>query len=216
MAWRYCVIFLCSISLPAVAAFDVTIDPEVHLSDAALIEREIAALETDLGPFHPEVGERLTALGRHYLAQENVEQALKSFDRSLDILRRQHGLYSEQHIPVIQQKINALRQLGRWQAVDNYYDYLYWVCRRFYGNSSPELLPVLNALILWKVEAVNARVISNQKVLLSNALKAARAANDIIAAHPHLSEKDAPVISEEALKQAMRIIQDSEQSLLVR
>ena len=203
-------------SLSMAVVIDAFAGSDVNLNHVTLLENEITALENDLGPFHTHVGQKLVTLGVRYFEQGDAEQARNAFERSLQILKRQHGLYSEHHIPIIQRLIGTLQKLESWQAVDTYHDYLYWVARRFYGDTSPQLLPVLNAFVLWKVEAVNARVIGNQKGLLTKALKAVRNANDIIAKHPHLTGDDALVISEQELKQALSIIQDREQSLSAR
>lgn len=216
MVWLSRVITGGIFSLSMAVVIDAFAESDVNLNHVTLLENEITALENDLGPFHTHVGQKLVTLGVRYFEQGDAEQARNAFERSLQILKRQHGLYSEHHIPIIQRLIDTLQKLESWHAVDTYHDYLYWVSRRFYGDTSPQLLPVLNAFVLWKVEAVNARVISNQKGLLTKALKAVRNANDIIAKHPHLTGDDALVISEQELKQALSIIQDREQSLSAR
>ncbi|WP_420933574.1 tetratricopeptide repeat protein [Alteromonas sp. A081] len=168
------------------------------------LQQSILDIEHKLGPFHDDLAEKLFQIGIIYQIKADYDQALSYLERSLQIKKTNVGLYHESHFSIVESLIQTHRLTGKWKVVDEYYEYLNWLYLRVYGEASTKRLSVLNKLIMWKVEAVNARVTDNSDNLLSEALSAARQAGLILNQHPHINPNEVLAFSEQELKRALR------------
>ena len=121
-------------------------------------KRSIKQLQANHGAFYDQISEKLIGLGLAYKNLGQNKQAVDAFNRSLHINRINHGLYDASQLPILDLIIQTNTALADWQALDQNYYYLYWVNRRIYGEDSPRLLPVINRLGQWHLEAYSLAV----------------------------------------------------------
>ncbi|MEM0910213.1 MAG: tetratricopeptide repeat protein [Pseudomonadota bacterium] len=150
------------------------------------VEQRIKALESLHGAFHASISEELLLLGQIYNEQEKHELAYDTFKRSLEIHRKNSGLHDIGQFPIVRQLIWTSNSLGDWKKVDRYYKYLYWLHRRLYDSNSPEMLPILDDLIVWKMQAINKRLFGDPEKLFAETRRAVRTYNEVVEINPEL------------------------------
>ncbi|MFV0277000.1 MAG: hypothetical protein ACK5HY_07425 [Parahaliea sp.] len=102
-----------------VAVAGYTVDPAY----AAQLE----AQQRGGGPYNPALTETLEALARGRQLQGDSAGAEALYSRALHVLRVNEGLHSERQLPVLQTLIALSRQRGDLEALDDRYDYLYFL-----------------------------------------------------------------------------------------
>lgn len=143
--------------------------PEIHIDEGPLslqqqqeaaaihaIEQyneEIHRLEADDGAYHSGLSEELTGLGLAYSALGNHEEALKAYDRALQINRINQGLQNMNQIPLLERIIEENTALNNLQELTANHDYLLWVYLRNHDNYDPQLLPVFSRIANWHLDA---------------------------------------------------------------
>jgi hypothetical protein len=157
---------------------------------------KIKELEEEYGPFDAGLIKELIILGLEYYEQDNHELARDAFLRSLEIHRTNFGLYSSDKFPIVEQLIIVNRALGEWAEVNKYYEYLYWLYRRTYGEDSVKLIPMLSALVAWKEEAIEHQLLGDGKRLSSEAQRASRVARSIVKQYRRNQEKEAQALAQ--------------------
>ena len=124
------------------------------LNDAVLrYQNSINELQKAHGVYHDRIGEELTGLGLVYRNLGQYREAIEAFNRSLYIKRINYGLHNLAQIPVLEQIIATNTALSDWEALDRNYQYLYWINRRSFGATDPQLLPVIDRLAIWHLNA---------------------------------------------------------------
>ncbi|TDF35129.1 hypothetical protein EYS14_22395 [Alteromonadaceae bacterium M269] len=156
-------------------------EPEPEIEEMSQDERLalIHALEEEHGPHHQSLIRELIILGVKYAEQGSNSKARDAYLRSLEIHRVNFGLHSPGKFAMVEQLIIINRAMGEWGEVNKYYEYLYWLYRRHYGEDSIELVPMLSALVAWKTEAINKQLYGNGETLFKEAQRASRRARDI-------------------------------------
>ncbi|MFQ5660397.1 MAG: energy transducer TonB [Gammaproteobacteria bacterium] len=116
-------------------------------------QQQIHATEIAHGAYDNQISEELLGLGlaRRDLGQD--AEAVKAFDRALYITRINQGLSNPNQLPILELIIESNTALSDWKALDQNYHYLYWVYRRAYGDDDPRLLPVIDRVGLWHLNA---------------------------------------------------------------
>ena len=149
-------------TLPAqpMAAAATARHADTDKSQDAVIEYQnsIKQLQATHGAFYDQISEKLIGMGLAYRNLGQNKQAVDAFNRSLHINRINHGLYDASQLPILELIIQTNTTLADWQALDQNYHYLYWVNRRIYGDDSPRLLPVINRLGQWHLQAYSLAV----------------------------------------------------------
>lgn len=143
----------------------------------------IASLETDGGAWNSELVENLHVLGTLLQEQGKHDEALEVFDRAVHIDRINSGLHSESQIASVENKLQSLLALNRWDEADLTFEYLYYVQRRAYGRDDPRLIPILDSIAEWNLRAF---FIGHGEALglrLSNALMFYNAAASMVKYH---------------------------------
>ncbi|MDH3637778.1 MAG: energy transducer TonB, partial [Gammaproteobacteria bacterium] len=97
------------------------------------------------------LGLELQMYGQH-------EDALDAFKRVLHITRINEGLYTLGQVPIIERMLDSLAEAGLWNDVHRQFDYLYWLNKRNYGASNPRMLPIIDRMVDWHLEAYTARL----------------------------------------------------------
>ena len=116
-------------------------------------ENEIVNIESQDGVYEGRIEEQLLSLG---LAQQYMgkhEKAIKIYKRAIHLNRINEGLYSTSQIPIIKRLINSHMAMAQWSKVDERYQYLYWLSKQNYGEDDIRLLPTLNQLSKWHLQA---------------------------------------------------------------
>ncbi len=139
--------------------FSTPASPSAQFQDQARViedySRAISSIERQGGAWDQMLVEELTALGALQQQQGQHLEATESLTRALHVNRINSGLHAIDQVPVVEQLIESYLALGDWANVDLYQNYLYYVQHRAYGGNDPRLIPVLNSLGLWNIEAFN-------------------------------------------------------------
>lgn len=110
-------------------------------------------LDSKQGAYGYELSEALIDLGRAYYSLGRQEDALQAFTRALHVYRVNEGLYDLGQVKIVEMIIESNTAKRDWEALSQNYDYLYWVYRRGYGQSDPRLLPLIDRIGQWRLNA---------------------------------------------------------------
>lgn len=113
----------------------------------------VKTLEAGYGVYDQGLGEVLLSLGLAYQHQDRHQEALAVLERSLHISRINEGLYSPGQLKILDLIIDSNHAVGDREALDQNYHYLYWVNRRNFGDDDPRLLPVIDRVGEWYLDA---------------------------------------------------------------
>ena len=135
------------------------VDPESdpafgqRLDSIRLYSNTVADIELDGGAWDRDLVEELASLGRLQQQQGDHGGAIQTLDRAIHVNRINSGLYTLEQIPVVEQLISSHMALGNWEEVDTYNNYLFHVQQKAYGVDDPRLIPVLERLATWNIQA---------------------------------------------------------------
>ncbi len=115
----------------------------------------VADIESVGGAWDRSLSEELAALGALQQQQGNHEQAVETLDRAIHINRINSGLHTLEQIPAIEQLIQSHLVMGNWEQADVYNNYLFYVQQKAFGRNDPRLIPVLDKLATWNIQAFN-------------------------------------------------------------
>ena len=113
----------------------------------------VTDIELDGGAWDGSLVEELASLGRLQQQQGNHIGAIETLDRAIHVNRINSGLYTLEQIPVVEQLIQSYMALGNWEQADIYHNYLFHVQQKAYGVDDPRLIPVLDRLATWNIQA---------------------------------------------------------------
>ncbi len=105
------------------------------------------------GPYHQNSSEVLYNLGLELQKAGQHTKALKALRRAMHINRVNHGLDSLSQAPMIGSIINSQKHLMNFGSVTNRYHQLLRMYVANYGKQDPRLIPLLNRLALWHIDA---------------------------------------------------------------
>ena len=128
-------------------AFDQRVDSIRQYNSA------VADIELYGGAWDGSLVEELASLGRLQQQQGNHVGAIEILDRAVHVNRINSGLYTLEQIPAVEQLIQSYMALGDWEKVDRYNNYLFHVQQKAYGFDDPRLIPVLDRLATWNIQA---------------------------------------------------------------
>lgn len=128
-------------------------------ADIAAYEQSIQALEAAGGAFDPNLDQELLALGTLLQQAGEFTRAQAVLDRSLHINRVNNGLFGLSQIPIIERVIENHLARGDLVAADAQQEYLLYVQRKNFGDTSVDLLPALTRFAEWNLFAFRARLV---------------------------------------------------------
>lgn len=130
-------------------------DPEfsMRLDSIREYSSTVSDIELDGGAWDGGLVEELAALGRLQQQQGDHLTAIETLDRAVHVNRINSGLYTLEQIPVVEQLIQSYMALGNWEQADIYNNYLFHVQQKAYGADDPRLIPVLDRLATWNIQA---------------------------------------------------------------
>jgi len=113
----------------------------------------VLKLEIENGAYNNDLSEALAGLGLSYSSAGKHKEALNVYNRALHIKRVNDGLQNLSQVPILELVIQANTELGDYKNLANNYGYLLWVYNRNYEYDDPELIPLLQRLANWHLEA---------------------------------------------------------------
>ena len=121
----------------------------------AAYEESLALIESDGGPWSLELVENLAALAGLTQKQGRHDEAVKLFNRAIQITRIGVGLHALEQQQLLEGLIESEQVLENWEAVDDKYDYLFYLQERAFGRNDPRLIPLFEAMGDWNIRAFN-------------------------------------------------------------
>ncbi|SHF61181.1 hypothetical protein SAMN04487965_2384 [Microbulbifer donghaiensis] len=113
----------------------------------------IEEMEAQHGAYGAGIDEQLLGLATALQKAGQHEEAIEEFRRAMLINRVNEGLYSLNQIPMIEHMIESQIALSEWEDANDNQQYLYWLHARNYGENDPRMLPVINDLSRWHLQA---------------------------------------------------------------
>jgi hypothetical protein len=115
---------------------------------------KISEIGMTRGPHDAAIAENLISLSKIYKGKGNHIKRLEVLKQALHIHRLNNGLESRGQLLIVEEIISTNNALEDWMALDENYEYLYWVNRRVHGTNSLDLLPTLNRVMEWKLDVL--------------------------------------------------------------
>ncbi|GLS27677.1 tetratricopeptide repeat protein [Marinibactrum halimedae] len=131
---------------------------------------EIARIESEQGAYSADLSEHLVSLGSSYQENGDHEAAVEAFKRAIHVERIHGGLYNLNQIAVLERMIESHVAVGDWKAASDRYEHFYWLHQRNYGDGDPRMLPVIEKLSHWHLNAysLDSSSVSNHLVSAHN------------------------------------------------
>ena len=101
----------------------------------------VTALETESGPFSPELIELLIDLGSQYQQAGEHEEAIELFQRAEHISRVNNGLYHPDQYASIEKMVDSYMAMGDVASANEKQRYLVYLNEQHHGDASPDALP---------------------------------------------------------------------------
>lgn len=103
--------------------------PESSVRAGALTQAQEAldALERTIDPMHMSLVDPLDALADQFMIAGRYDQAHRTLDRAVQIVRINEGLYTRSQVPLQRKKIQNLANSGNWEDARQQLEYLYWL-----------------------------------------------------------------------------------------
>ncbi|AOS96982.1 hypothetical protein AUP74_01546 [Microbulbifer aggregans] len=113
----------------------------------------IEDMEAQYGAYGAGIDEQLVGLATALQRTGAHDEAISEFRRAMLINRVNEGLYSLHQVPMIERMIESQIALNQWEDANDNQQYLYWLHARNYGESDPRMLPVIDNLSRWHLQA---------------------------------------------------------------
>lgn len=160
-------------------------DPQfiLRMNSIRQYSTQVEEIESRGGVWDGGLIEELSALGNLQQQQGDHLAAIPTFNRAIHVNRINTGLHTLDQIPAVEQIIDSYIALGDWENADLYNNYLFFVQKKAFGANDPRIIPVLNRLAKWNIQAFNVGYGESMGVRLSTAQILFSAAARMITAH---------------------------------
>ncbi len=162
-----------------------------NYSRLASVHNEIERIESEQGAFSSALSEQLLSLAANYQARGKHSEAVEAFKRALHVQRINEGLYSMAQVPAMEQMIESQIAIGEWDEAAKRHSHMYWLHQRNFGKDDPRMLPMLEKMSSWHLNAFS--------------LSPVNIANHLMSAH-HLFAMSIDIIDKHYGKQDMQMI----------
>lgn len=115
-------------------------DQGVFTGGLDLALTNLSEFERDLSPMHMELIEPLNTLADQLILEGQHEQAHKTLDRAVQIIRVSEGLYTPNQFPFQEKKVLNTVESGNWTAAREQLDHLYWLYTEKGKYATPGLM----------------------------------------------------------------------------
>jgi len=148
--------------LPAAATVAIAADapaagtpPDSDTTEADIARYLAAIAEEELanGPFTPNLLEPFLAVGRIYQQLDDHEAALEALGKAEYISRINEGLYAPQQFEIVKAMIDSHLATGDLQQANQRQQYLLFIQQEYYGEESLQVVPALETLAEWNMDA---------------------------------------------------------------
>lgn len=109
----------------------------------------IDRIEADYGPYATELSDLYLGLGQTLLENGEYERARDAFNRGVMVVRVNAGPNSPEQTNHLYLIANVETMLGELKAADEVVHNIYFINSYYYGEDSPEMLPVLDRIYRW-------------------------------------------------------------------
>ena len=123
-----------------------------NLAAEASYRRAVELIEASGRPLQARLARAYAGLGVAYQGEKRHELAVASFEQALGLTRRHEGLLSEQQVPLLEQYVDSLTALGRYQEALNAQRYVLRIATRRHGENGVGLAPTLDSIGRWYAE----------------------------------------------------------------
>jgi len=132
-------------------------DPEFlrRLDSIRRYSSAVDTIEQTGGAWDRALVEELSVMGNLQQQQGEHAEAIETLNRAVHVNRINAGLYTLEQIPVIETMIDSYIAIGDWENADLYNNYLFFVQRKAFGADDPRIIPVLDRLANWHMQAFN-------------------------------------------------------------
>lgn len=113
----------------------------------------IAEIEEAYGPYDSNLPQHLMSLGLIYQTGGQHDEAAEVFERAVHVQRIGGGLYDLNQVPMLEKLIESNVARGSWADASKNHQYLYWLHKRNFGDDDPRMLPVIDKLSNWHLNA---------------------------------------------------------------
>ena len=110
---------------------------------------EIDRIEAEYGPYSTELSDMYLGLGQTLMSKGEFERARDALHRGVMVERVNMGPNSPEQTNHLYMLANVEILLGEPQSADKVLKNIYFINSNYYGEDSPEMLPVLDRMYLW-------------------------------------------------------------------
>lgn len=110
-------------------------------------------IESQYGPYSDQLPQHLVSLGMNLQQNQEHDAAIKVFKRAMHLHRINEGLYNANQVSILEHTVNSQIALRQWNAVNDNYQYIKWLHQRTDGKNSLTMLPAIQNLSDWHLEA---------------------------------------------------------------
>ena len=140
----------------------------------------IEDIEAEFGAYDLQLSQHLSSLGKQLQEHGEHAEAIELFKRAMHVQRINQGLYDMGQAPILENMIESQIAMGLWEDANDRYQYLYWLHRRNYGTDDPRMLPIINKLSNWHLNAYALNISGGLFYHLINAHNLYQIAVDIV------------------------------------
>jgi len=150
-------------------------------------------IELEGGAWDRSLVQELMSMGNLFQQQGAYLEAAEVQTRAMHVNRINSGLHTLEQIPAVEELIESYIALGDWEQADLYHEYLFYVQQKAYGLEDPRMIPVLDSLAKWNLQAFNVGYGEALGLRLTNAQLLFRAAARMV--QVHFGKQDARFVS---------------------
>ena len=143
---------------PAAEKRELTFDERRDIEEEIEQYRNIVGdSEAEQGPFSDTLREDLFSIGELYQQLEEHDEAIKAFERALNVSRINFGLRSLDQIPLLENMAESYLAMQQNSNADAMMDAAFKLQRDYYGEGSPALAGPMAKLGDWNTDAFMTR-----------------------------------------------------------
>ncbi|MGI9246810.1 MAG: tetratricopeptide repeat protein [Steroidobacteraceae bacterium] len=120
-----------------------------YVAAEASFLRAIELVQSSGRPLNDRLARAYGGLASAYHDGQRHDLAVKNFEQAVGLTRRHDGLLTERQLPLLEQYVDSLTELGRYQEALQGQRYILRIVTRKYGENSVELAPTLEKIGRW-------------------------------------------------------------------
>ena len=117
-----------------------------YVGAEATFQRVIGLIDRSGRPARARLARAYAGLASAYHDNKRHELAVQAFDQAIALTRRHEGLLTDRQVPLVEDYIDSLTELGRFQDALQAQKYLLRIATRQYGENSVEIVPRLDKI----------------------------------------------------------------------